>query len=163
GEKGTEVLTRLAKSGVRVRVLTNSIVTNEATVVHSGYTKRRCDLARAGVRLYEMKPLRIGMRPKEDKDDAPGTGSSKSHLPAKPLGGDGLHVFVGSFNFDPRSALLNTELGVVIDSEPLAHRLTSTLDEFLARGAYEVRPRAEGACVEWVDRSAAGETVLDTE
>ena len=162
GEKGTESLVRLAKGGVRVRVLTNSLATNEAAVVHSGYTKRRCELARAGVRLYEMKPLALGKRAKAE-DDASGTGSSKSHLHAKTFAVDGRYLFVGSFNFDPRSALLNTELGVVIDSEPLARRLPSALDEFLPEGAYEVRPRAEGACVEWVDRSGGRETVLDAE
>ncbi|HET7402028.1 MAG TPA: phospholipase D family protein, partial [Usitatibacter sp.] len=57
GARGTEMLGRLARNGVRVRVLTNSLAATDVAVVHSGYAKRRCDLARAGVRLYELKPV----------------------------------------------------------------------------------------------------------
>ena len=164
GDKGTAVLVRLAKSGVRIRVLTNSLATNEAAVVHSGYAKRRCELARAGVRLYEMKP-EAGKRAKKHDDDEPGgSGSSNSHLHAKTFAVDGEHVFVGSFNFDPRSALLNTELGLVIDSAPLAKRMTAAFDGFVARDAYEVRLREDGSsCVEWIDHTDAGEVVFETE
>jgi putative cardiolipin synthase len=132
--------------------------------VHSGYTKRRCELARAGVLLYEMKPGAGTPAKKRDGDGAGGTGSSNSHLHAKTFAVDGQHVFVGSFNFDLRSALLNTELGLVIDSEPLARRLTSALDRFIAGSAYEVRVRSDGSsCVEWIDHTPAGDVVLDTE
>jgi putative cardiolipin synthase len=59
-------------------------------------------------------------------------------------------VFVGSFNFDPRSARLNTEMGVVVESPPLAARLAVALDSGLPRDAYELRLAANGA-LEWVD------------
>jgi putative cardiolipin synthase len=67
-------------------------------------------------------------------------------------------VFVGSFNFDPRSALLNTEMGLVVQSPALAARIAVIFDELVPAGAYEVRARAEGECVEWIERTAAGET-----
>ena len=55
GAAGTEQLAALAKRGITVRVLTNSLAASEAKSVHSGYAKRRRDLLQAGVRLYEIK------------------------------------------------------------------------------------------------------------
>ena len=159
GEKGADFLEQLAASGVRVRVLTNSLSTTEAAVVHSGYAKRRCRLARAGVKLYEYKPMVTASKPGK-----PGLGkSSGARLHAKTYAADGKRLFVGSFNFDPRSALLNTEMGLVIASPELAGRLVATFEERVPLEAYEVRPRADGACVEWVERTPAGETIHQTE
>ena len=56
GDNGTALLAELARSGVRVRVLTNSLASSDESVVHAGYLKRRRDLLRAGVKLYELKP-----------------------------------------------------------------------------------------------------------
>jgi len=69
--------------------------------VHSGYAKRRQDLLRAGIRLYELKP--DAAKEMRDKDSRFGSGSS-SGLHAKTLAVDRARIFVGSFNFDQRSA-----------------------------------------------------------
>jgi putative cardiolipin synthase len=63
---------------------------------------------------------------------------------------DRSRIFVGSFNFDPRSARLNTEMGVVVESAALAARLSDSLDQLLPRDAYEVRLAADGD-LEWVE------------
>ena len=65
-------------------------------------------------------------------------------------------MFVGSFNFDPRSARLNTEMGVVLESPTLARRLVVRLDNDLPSIAWEVRLRDDGA-LEWIERGPAGE------
>src|SRR4030095_1012583 len=56
GDDGTAALIELARRGVTVRVLTNSLAATDVAPVHAGYAKRRCDLLRAGVKLYELKP-----------------------------------------------------------------------------------------------------------
>jgi putative cardiolipin synthase len=162
GEKGADFLEGLAKSGVRIRVLTNSLAGTDVGVVHSGYAKRRCRLARAGIQLYELKPT-IDAKP-ADADAKKGAGSSgNASLHAKTYAVDREKIFVGSFNFDPRSALLNTEMGLLIASPTLAGRLASFFDEAIPPMAYEVRARPEGGCIEWIERTAAGEIRHETE
>ncbi len=153
GDEGTEALAALARRGVNVRVLTNSLESSEANVVHAGYAKRREALLRAGVRLYELKAA-AGERARDEKA---GMGSSSgAALHAKTFAVDARRIFVGSFNFDLRSALINTEMGLVISSPALAGRLAGLFDEAVPLSAYEVRLRADGA-LEWIERTAEGE------
>jgi len=158
-ERGTAFLEGLARSGIRVRVLTNSYSATDVSVVHSGYAKRRCDLARAGVKLFEMK----GTIDRGARGEGARTGSSNASLHAKTFASDGARIFVGSFNFDPRSALLNTEMGLVISSPALASRLTRFFDGAIPGIAYEVRARADGDCVDWLERTQAGDVRHETE
>jgi len=75
---------------------------------------------------------------------------------------DGRRAFVGSFNFDPRSAELNTEMGFVVDSPALANRIHAAFDTTVPQAAYEVRLDPNGD-LEWIDRSEGTERVLKTE
>jgi putative cardiolipin synthase len=160
GEAGTAALAALAGRGVAVRILTNSLAASDVSAVHAGYAKRREALLRAGVRLYELKPT----AGKELPDDRTGMGSSSSSgLHAKTFAVDDERIFVGSFNFDPRSALLNTEMGLVIDSPVLARGLAEGFDTQVPLIAYEVRLAPDGRSLQWVERSAVGEKVFDTE
>ncbi|MGZ5084465.1 MAG: phospholipase D-like domain-containing protein [Usitatibacter sp.] len=164
GERGTALLEELAKSGVRVRVLTNSYAGTDVSVVHSGYAKRRCALARAGVHLYELKPEPDAAGPTKDRDDErKGSGSSAARLHAKTFAADDERIFVGSFNFDPRSAFLNTEMGLVIQAPVLAKRLSTAFDHLIPASSYEVRAREGEACLEWIERTDSGEVRHETE
>jgi putative cardiolipin synthase len=145
---------------VRVRVLTNSYGATDVSLVHSGYAKRRCRLARAGVRLYE---LRASGPSEGSAKDSRGSGSSAARLHAKTYAADESRIFVGSFNFDPRSALLNTEMGLVIQSPTLARRLSKIFDDVVPAVSYEVRPREGDGCVEWVERDEGREVLHDSE
>ncbi len=160
GEEGTAALAALAGRGVTVRILTNSLAASDVSAVHAGYAKRREALLRAGVQLYELKPTAGQALP----DSRTGMGSSSSSgLHAKTFAVDGERIFVGSFNFDPRSALLNTEMGLVIESPALARMLAQGFDAQVPLLAYEVRLAPDGRGLQWVERSAAGEKVFDTE
>jgi putative cardiolipin synthase len=160
GEEGTAALVAVAARGVTVRILTNSLAASDVSAVHAGYAKRREALLRAGVRLYELKPT----AGQELPDSRTGMGSSSSSgLHAKTFAVDRERIFVGSFNFDPRSALLNTEMGLVVDSPVLARGLAEGFDTDVPLIAYEVRLAADGRSLQWVERSAAGEKVFDTE
>jgi len=134
GELGTEALASLAKRGVRVRVLTNSLAATDEVSVHSGYARRRKALLRAGVELYEIKPEAATIQAHAAEIGK----HSKAGLHAKTFAVDQRSIFVGSFNFDPRSAKLNTEMGLVIDSATLAQRLSSTFDNASPALAYRV-------------------------
>jgi putative cardiolipin synthase len=153
GEDGTALLAELARSGVQVRVLTNSLASSDESVVHAGYMKRREDLLRAGVRLYELKPT-ANQQPMQVRGRF---GAGKvAGLHAKTYAVDGERIFVGSFNFDQRSARLNTELGVVLDSRLGAAELAQLFDEDVPLLAYEVLLAPQGQGLVWVERSASG-------
>jgi putative cardiolipin synthase len=161
GDGGTEALEKLARSGVKVRVLTNSLAATDVPAVHAGYAKRRCDLLKAGVQLYELKPSASVEEIRKTKSKL--GSSSEVLLHAKTFQLDRNRLFVGSFNFDQRSAHLNTEMGLVIDSPVLAQRVAAALDHDVADAAYEVRIAADGSCPEWIERTPAGELRYDVE
>jgi putative cardiolipin synthase len=86
------------------------------------------------------------------------TGSSGSSLHAKTFSVDRQRVFVGSFNFDPRSAQLNTEMGFVIDSPSLATQIAQNFAEEIPRRSYRVELAPHGT-LRWVERSDHGEVI----
>jgi putative cardiolipin synthase len=136
-------------AGVQVSVLTNSLEATDVSVVHVGYAKHRQALLRAGVRLSELRSasgapklsLLTGL-----------VGSSAASLHAKPFAVDGERLFVGSFNFDPRSAQLNTELGFVIESPAMAREVAAAFDHAIPGRAYELR-LTEGGAITWTERA----------
>ena len=134
GHRGTDWLSEIALSGKDVRVVTNAMNTTDVPLVHAGYTKYRRELLKAGVRLYELK-LRGGT---SDAGLHPlPLGLSGASLHAKTFAIDGERVFIGSFNFDPRSALLNSEMGYVIESASLARHVSNGVDGPLLLASYQ--------------------------
>ena len=146
-KEGVARLNAAVARGVKVRVLTNSLAATDVAPVHAGYAKYREALLRGGVRLYELKPA---LQENTERERRGIGGSSDASLHAKTFAVDRSRIFVGSFNFDPRSARLNTEMGVVIESTALATQLSDSLDQLLPRNAYEVRLAADGS-LEWVE------------
>src|SRR5699024_10183523 len=158
GEEGVKAFTRLEKHGVSVRMLTNSMAATDVLPVNAGYAKRRDDLLAAGVQLFELRPAAA---PAEPSDILWPLGSSAASLHAKTFAVDGDRIFVGSFNFDPRSARLNTEMGVLIHSEHMAGGLHRVFDTGLAGLAWKVENRA-GEMV-WVAADNPGAEPLKSE
>lgn len=155
---GTDLLTSLARRGVDVRVLTNGFATTDVRIVHAGYVKRRDELLRAGVRLFELSSAeRL-----EGEDKAKRSGNAGSRfsgagqgLHAKIFSVDRRRLFIGSFNFDPRSAALNTEMGLLIESEDLARTLDEGLRERLPGATFEVKLDGDGG-LRWTPVSDDG-------
>lgn len=141
-QKGTDYLSALAQNKVKVRVLTNSLAANDVAIVHSFYQKYRQDLLKNGVKMYEFKPyIERNKRTWYEVmtgNIIPAKGKNASSLHAKFFDIDGM-VFIGSFNFDPRSANLNTEVGLVVESEQLQNEISASLDHYLPHIAYEVK------------------------
>ena len=156
GAAGVNVLRRLKERGIRVRVLTNSLVSTDEPSVYSGYAKYREALLEAGVELYEIDPDATGDAPRmghdgSGDDGSYGSGRSRAALHAKTLVVDCRLFFVGSMNLDPRSAFTNTEIGIVVDAPAEAANLCGVLDDVLAH-AYRVelrRTETGGSRIEW--------------
>lgn len=159
GDTGVDWLAALVERGVRVRILTNSLASNDVGVVHAGYSRYRKDLLRAGVGLYEAKAR--SAKPEEDQDQH-WSGSSRASLHAKTFAFDRQRLFVGSLNLDPRSAVLNTEMGIVFDNAQLAGMVSDWFDTRLRDVAYELRLDERGD-IEWVEHSADGDRIHQTE
>ena len=106
---------------VRVRVLTNSLASNDMLAAHSGYAKTRRRLLENGMELYELRPDTDAFR----SGWSLLSGRSRAALHAKAMVFDREAVFIGSFNLDPRSAVINTEASLYIESPELAERLTA--------------------------------------
>jgi cardiolipin synthase C len=131
-EKGCQDLVDLARSGVAVRVLTNSFAATDVAVVHAGYAPRRKALLEAGVELSEMPAP--GDKPKTARKFMPaGSNAAREYsgrsLHAKAYIVDRRRLYIGSANFDPRSVDLNTELGLAIDSVPLAEAMVQGFEK----------------------------------
>jgi len=115
GERGMALFRAAAGRGVHVSLLTNSLASTDEPLVYLGYRRYRAELLAAGVELYELSPSRI-RRENVFKAFRDSTG----RLHAKTAVIDRRRVFFGSMNFDPRSASVNTEMGVFVDSPQLA-------------------------------------------
>ena len=157
GEQGVAWLRGLGKRGVRVTVLTNSLAATDVGAVHAGYQHYREALLEAGVRLYEVKPDAIEYeRAKRGKG---GISGSRASLHAKTFVFDRRAVFIGSLNLDPRSIQLNTEIGLVCESAPLAEELAGRLEQNLDKIAWRLERIADAAGntrIAWVETGAEG-------
>ena len=135
GKRGTAFLSQLARKGIRVRILTNSLSSNDVGIVHAGYAKYRKDLLRAGVELYELnKKLTRKMR----KEKKGGQGSSKASLHAKAFVFDREKIFIGSLNLDPRAVVHNTEIGVIFTSTEIGRLMGLGMDQFIDQAAFRL-------------------------
>jgi len=127
-EGGIELFAKLVDSGVRIRVSTNSLASTDNIQAFSGYHEQREDLLRAGVELYEFKPYPQIRDALIDRYPAIAESNPVFALHAKSMVIDGETVYIGTFNLDPRSANLNTEVGVLVDSKELADQLTASIE-----------------------------------
>lgn len=150
GDAGVSAFADLTENGVAVRMLTNALEATNMLPVHAGYSKRRKVLLRLGVELFELRSHAAGP---SDGDKLARLGSSGSHLHAKTFAVDGARIFIGSFNFDPRSAKLYTEMGLVIESERMAQALHEAFDRGLGGLAWQVRLR--GGKLAWLGTNTA--------
>jgi len=120
--RGIDAARDLCNRGVKVRVLTNSLAANDVLAAHGGYAKRRKALLDVGVDLYELRP-----DPGPIKKTAL-RGKSKAALHTKAIVFDRKDVFIGSYNLDPRSAGINTEAGLYVESPELARQVIDYMD-----------------------------------
>ena len=144
GEASTADLVQLARRGVQTGVVTNSLAANDVAAVHAGYSRYRPQLLAGGVHLYEIRS--------DGKPAGSGRGSGAS-LHTKAFVLDDARGFIGSFNMDPRSANLNTEMGVFFDDPGIAAALRGDYLHLAGPAwSYWVYQDTQGR-VRWLDRA----------
>ena len=138
GKQGVDLLAGVHQRGVRVVVITNSLASTDGVMVHSKYQLYRKALLEAGVELYEIKPTAGALKETASGQLPRTSGSGSASLHAKTFAFDRRIGFIGSYNLDPRSSKLNTEMGVLFNCPALAKRLPETTERDLDRNAYRV-------------------------
>jgi putative cardiolipin synthase len=157
GKKASERLCTMAQSGTSVRILTNSHSATDVPIAHAGYSKYRARLLKGGVELFEMR--RRGAPDTEERAEQRAFGSANASLHAKSFVIDRERVFIGSLNLDPRSVVLNTEIGVLIDSPELAQSVARSIDTLLTPAwSYRLTISPTGN-IAWTCEDASGTEV----
>ena len=157
---GVNTLIKLAENGVDIKILTNSFDATDVTAVHSGYSQWRPRLLRSGVKIYELKST--AAEEKRDNKLWRARSQSSTSLHAKTFAVDDYQVFIGSYNVDPRSANINTEMGVIINDDELARQLHGALSDNLLNQAYEVK-LLENGYLQWHTMEKGEKVVYDSE
>jgi cardiolipin synthase C len=124
--------------GVRIRVLTNSLASNDAPVAHVGYARHREDLLKLGVELYELRSEQASVSNAFGSSGSGNLGESRSMLHSKVLVMDGRLLVVGSMNLDLRSQLQNTEIALLVRSAELSRAASEQIERGMREGSWRV-------------------------
>lgn len=144
-DPGIAMLEDLGERGVEVTVHTNSLASQDVPAVNSHYKEWREPMLDAGVALYEA---RHDAAIKSTKVDTAPVSAAIMGLHSKSLVIDRRLSVIGSANFDPRSALINSEMFAVIDSEGLANQLAQIIErDVLPTNSWRVERNEDGAIV----------------
>lgn len=158
-KKGIEGFAELRSREVEVLVLTNSLAATDVAAVHSGYAPARKPLLKMGVKLYEVRAdakvpgtQRVGIK------------RGRASLHTKAFIVDREKIFIGSFNFDPRSVNLNTEMGIFLEAPALASEVAETLIQELAKdtSTYQVVLNSKNQ-LRWLGKEAGQDVRLKKE
>ena len=129
----------LRQRGVRVRVLTNSLASNDAPAAHAGYARYRQALLAMGIEIYEMRAEQAGTLRSFGTGSTGGSkGGSRASLHAKVVVADSRLLVVGSMNLDLRSKLQNSEVAIAIRNRTLSQEAIRMIEPALTHGAYRV-------------------------
>jgi len=151
GEAGLSIMARARQRGVTTIVVTNSLGSTDEPIVHAGYARYRKPMLEQGVTIYEVSPV-LSRRLHQFGN----FGRSQARLHSKMALVDQRWFYVGSMNLDARSASLNTEAGLIIDSPELVRRFLDVAGPDRFSGAYEVRLAPDGT-LRWLELD--GQTV----
>jgi phosphatidylserine/phosphatidylglycerophosphate/cardiolipin synthase-like enzyme len=156
GEAGIETFRHsIERYGVKYTLVTNSLAATDEPVVHTGYRRYRPQMLGLGMNLYELSPQKVSRSLRLGRFS-----TSIGRLHAKSAIVDGQQVFIGSMNFDPRSDVHNTEMGLFIESPVLAQQMLKLVDVIRRQGAYKVTLAANGKDVVWTTTGPGGAEVV---
>ncbi len=159
GERMMAIYKQMRQRGVRIRVLTNSLASNDAPAAHAGYAHYRKDLLAMGIEVYEMRSdpgtaaeLLGSGSGAASKSEQRGTwlgsgeggskgGTSRASLHSKVVIIDQRLAVIGSMNLDLRSELKNSEVGLVIRSAAVSAQATQQVETTLTSAAYRLERR----------------------
>ncbi len=158
GKGGLEVMQEVHGRGVRMSILTNSLAATDEPLVHTAYQRYRPAMLKLGIDLYELSSVRTRASVRLGL-----FGSTIGRLHAKSAVIDRRIVFIGSMNFDPRSNLLNTEIGLFIESPEIARQALKLIEILKQQGAYKLRFAEGTEAIEWVSGPPDRQEVLNVE
>ncbi|HSW15736.1 MAG TPA: phospholipase D family protein [Ramlibacter sp.] len=163
GARMMAVFEQAIARGVRLRVLTNSLASNDAPAAHAGYARYRPQLLKMGVQLYEMRAdpqsaadpgISNGSSSKKASGLSLGSatggsksGSSRASLHSKAVIIDRRIAVIGSMNLDLRSTLQNSEVALIVRSAALSREAARLIEGTLAAGAYRIE--LDGERLHW--------------
>ena len=159
-ERTIEALKALRDRGVKVTLLTNSLASNDVIAAHAGYAVHRRRLLELGINLFEVRSRVARLASTISGTQA----GSQASLHSKAAVLDRKTVFIGTLNFDPRSLYINTEIGLIVESEGLAKEVGSVIEQALAGTAsFHVRlePVGQGGAIHWYASTADSEALAD--
>lgn len=171
GDDMKQAFARARARGIRLRILTNSLASNDAPLAHAGYARHRPGLLQQGIELYELRSLQDGHVGAGTLRGTAGTiagsqGQSRAMLHSKMLVLDHKLTVVGSMNLDMRSQLQNTEIALLIASRQLAQEATANIEATLQEAAWRVEDTPQGLVwrapvdSDWGDRSSEPDASL---
>ena len=129
---GIEAISEMARRGVQIDVVTNGLAANDHLIVYGGYAPSRKPLLKEGVRFFEVRgDLALS------GTEAAGTRKARSSLHTKAFVVDRRYFFMGSFNWDPRSMEINTELGILMDAPEIAGEVARLIYEAAPDRSYQ--------------------------
>ena len=156
GPRMMGVYGELRRRGVRVRVLTNSLASNDAPAAHAGYARYRKELLAMGVELYEMRSDPETAAELLGSGSGRGSGGwfgsaggsksdakSRASLHSKAVIVDDRWSVIGSMNLDLRSQIQNSEVALLIRGTQLARVATHQIENTLATAAYRVERQGD--------------------
>ena len=154
---GLKNMAELAERGVRVRLLTNSLMSNNHITAHSGYMKYRKPMLEAGVELHELRAdaaLREYFKANKKNHEIPAGIHTKSFVI------DREQALIGSFNFDPRSRDLNSEIGLIVSDPVFAEQVAEAMErEFVPANSYRLFLNENGN-LRWELQNADGSLTI---
>ena len=163
GKKGAKALCDLSEKGVKVRIFTNSLASNDVAAVHAGYEKYRKQLLRAGVMLFELDE-EVKEVIKKKFIWLPGL--SKSSLHAKVVVLDKKAMFVGSMNLDQRSLHINNEIGILFLNPEIAGQSAEDFHRNIEKVAFRLILNAGSSgreSIRWHLKKDEGDIIYDKE
>jgi len=141
-DRGITMLQALGNRHVEVKILTNSLASHDVPAVNSHYKKWRKSILKTGAELYE---IRHDASIQSLVSDTPPTHAKFMSLHSKAMVADRERVYIGSMNYDPRSVILNTEMGVFIESQGLAQALIELTErDLLPTNSWRVELNQDG-------------------
>ena len=149
---GVELFASLVKRGVRVVVVTNSLASTNHNSVHAVYARYRKPLLQNGIELYELR---------RNPESRGGTAAPPATvtLHSKVAVVDREELFVGSFNLDPRSLFINTEMGMAVESSELATEMAEDIETILPSLTYRLEMTDKGKLCWTFSRDGVEETL----
>lgn len=135
GKHFIEHVKRLRKEQVNIHIITNSLAATDVFPVHAGYQKYRRQLLKLGVKLYEFRPDQPDLNDSLRFDI---TSGGKGSLHAKAIVFDRQRLFIGSFNLDPRSVHINTEIGLLFENAQLSKHFSESVFDAVQERTYQL-------------------------